>query len=74
MEQTTMAAAQSGTTAPATEQGVRCLKCNTVNEVDAKFCDQCGFSLQKTKACPACRELNDPNAKFCDNCGGAFTP
>ncbi len=55
-----------------TMNGVHCLKCNAINQAEAKFCDQCGFALQKTKACPTCQELNDPDAKFCDNCGGAF--
>jgi RNA polymerase subunit RPABC4/transcription elongation factor Spt4 len=51
---------------------VRCHKCNALAPADAKFCNQCGHSLGKTKACPDCRELNDPDAKFCDNCGRAF--
>ena len=54
------------------EAGVRCPKCNEVNDADAKFCDECGFSLQKTIACPSCGEMNDPDAKFCDNCGKSF--
>jgi len=51
------------------ETKVRCHKCNALAEADAKFCDQCGQALEKTKACPACQELNDPDARFCDNCG-----
>ncbi len=54
------------------EAAVRCSKCNEVNDADAKFCKECGFSLQKTKECPVCCELNDPDAKFCDNCGKNF--
>jgi hypothetical protein len=30
--------------APA-EEGVRCGKCEAVNDLDAKFCDQCGTTL-----------------------------
>ena len=48
---------------------VRCHKCNALVDADAKFCDQCGQALGKSKACPSCNELNDPDAKFCDNCG-----
>jgi len=58
----------SGTTAAA----VRCTKCNHPNSTDAKFCAECGFSLQKSKPCPGCAEVNDPDAKFCDNCGHSF--
>ncbi len=51
---------------------VRCYKCNHVVAGDAKFCSDCGASLEKSKPCGQCGELNDPDAKFCDNCGGAF--
>jgi len=48
---------------------VRCHKCNALIDSDARFCDQCGTALAKTKPCPQCDELNDPDARFCDNCG-----
>ena len=51
---------------------IRCHKCNTLVEEDAKFCSKCGTPLSKTKGCPQCNELNDPDAKFCDNCGYGF--
>jgi len=51
---------------------VRCHKCNTDNQVSAKFCSSCGTALSKTKECGYCRELNDPDAKYCDNCGKSF--
>jgi len=51
---------------------VRCHKCNALAQAEAKFCGQCGQSLDKTRPCPNCRELNDPDARFCDNCGHAF--
>ena len=51
---------------------VRCHKCNALVPDDAKFCNECGQSLGKTKSCPGCQELNDPDARFCDNCGHAF--
>jgi RNA polymerase subunit RPABC4/transcription elongation factor Spt4 len=57
---------------PSAEAKVRCHKCNDLVEEDAKFCDQCGTTLGKTKACPGCKELNDPDAKFCDDCGHRF--
>lgn len=52
---------------------VRCHKCNDENAADAKFCDECGTALAKTKACTSCGELNDPDAKFCDACGTRLT-
>ena len=57
-----------------TKTVVRCTKCNTENDVAAKFCDECGTPLRKTRACGGCGELNDPDARFCDNCGAAFDP
>jgi hypothetical protein len=51
---------------------LRCHKCNAENDADARFCDNCGAPLAKTKPCSACDELNDPDARFCDNCGAAF--
>ena len=51
---------------------VRCHKCNYVNDLGAKFCNNCGGALLKTKPCSQCGELNDPDAKFCDNCGRAY--
>ncbi len=46
-----------------------CHKCNTDNDISAKFCNNCGASLKKSVKCSECGELNDPDAKFCDNCG-----
>lgn len=51
---------------------VRCYRCNHENDLDAKFCSECGAALLKSKRCQQCDELNDPDAKFCDNCGRSF--
>ena len=51
---------------------VRCHKCNNLADADARFCDDCGAALTKSKACSKCNEMNDPDAKFCDNCGGGL--
>jgi RNA polymerase subunit RPABC4/transcription elongation factor Spt4 len=48
---------------------VRCPSCNALLDEDARFCDQCGETVQKTVTCVECGELNDSDAKFCDNCG-----
>ena len=54
------------------ETKIRCHKCNDVQAADAKFCDNCGATMEKNKSCPKCSELNDPDARFCDNCGHSF--
>ncbi|NLZ05172.1 MAG: zinc ribbon domain-containing protein [Phycisphaerae bacterium] len=51
---------------------IRCHKCNALNDAGARFCNQCGQAMAKSKPCPQCRELNDADAKFCDNCGHAY--
>lgn len=65
-------AGASGAAAGGQETKVRCHKCNEVNDADAKFCNECGAPLSKSKPCPQCSELNDGDAKFCDNCGHNF--
>lgn len=63
--------AMGGGASPGVTQ-VRCHKCSNLNDEDAKFCDNCGAALAKSKPCANCDELNDPDARFCDNCGGAL--
>jgi hypothetical protein len=52
-----------------TIRGVRCLACNTENDLSANFCDSCGAALIKSRPCEKCGEQNDADARFCDNCG-----
>lgn len=49
------------------ENGPVCTACGTVNEPNAKFCDNCGKPL--AKICSECGEPNDGNAKYCRKCG-----
>jgi len=51
---------------------VRCHKCHHENSSSAKFCEECGAALLKSKACGQCGESNDPDAQFCDHCGHQF--
>ncbi len=44
-----------------------CPKCGSGNVVTAKFCSECGASLQRH--CPECGKPVDPAAKFCPECG-----
>ncbi|MHC4743870.1 MAG: zinc ribbon domain-containing protein [Planctomycetota bacterium] len=65
-------AGASGAVSGGQETKVRCHKCNELVDEDAKFCNECGVPLSKSKPCPQCSELNDGDAKFCDNCGHNF--
>ena len=44
-----------------------CPKCNTSQDANAKFCDNCGTAL--AKVCNKCNEENDSDAMYCKNCG-----
>ncbi len=46
---------------------MQCLNCSYENPPDAKFCQNCGQSLQQK--CPNCGTVNTATAKFCLNCG-----
>lgn len=57
--------------APA-QQFVLCPKCGFQNPSTAKFCSNCGATLQAAAAgltCPKCGTANPAGAKFCINCG-----
>lgn len=69
-------------TAPYTrgaDEHVTCAQCQSGNDADAAYCDQCGSELNPlmpytehpddTQVCPWCREMNAPDAKVCDQCG-----
>ena len=46
---------------------IPCKKCNQVNEVTAKFCQNCGVSMNNN--CRFCGIDNTVGSKFCGNCG-----
>src|SRR5215510_6488836 len=48
-------------------KAVLCLACHHANDAHAKFCDQCGQSLETR--CPSCDSANRPGARFCSACG-----
>ncbi len=56
-----------------TESGYLCPTCNRPLKVrpKAKFCSNCGASINK---CPQCGESMFINAKFCTHCGGKLSP
>jgi ribosomal protein L40E len=45
-----------------------CGRCLSANPVDARFCNQCGTSLQD-QTCPGCGASITPTARFCMQCG-----
>ncbi len=55
-------------------QGKPCPKCNHSNTNDAKFCSNCGTTMQDSgkKFCTECGHQNLSNAKFCGECGKKF--
>lgn len=53
-----------------TNTGIRCSNCNAENSADAKFCFNCGSSLEE-KFC-VCGEKIIPGSKFCSKCGASL--
>ena len=47
---------------------IACPNCQTLNDPDALYCDNCGKALKNI--CPNCQTLNDPDASYCKKCGG----
>jgi serine/threonine protein kinase/tetratricopeptide (TPR) repeat protein len=48
---------------------MKCPNCQTENPEDAKFCINCGQSLQTEITCPSCGETSPAGSKFCKKCG-----
>lgn len=56
-----------------------CPQCHSMNDLDARYCDQCGTAVKptgpavvgedETQRCGACGEWNASDAKYCDQCG-----
>ena len=44
-----------------------CPACQSANEADARFCEQCGHSLEIS--CPTCGGVAKAGARFCRRCG-----
>ena len=53
---------------PPPTQQVSCPKCSTSNDVQSRFCQQCGGSLVGG-ACSGCNQPLKPGDKFCAKCG-----
>jgi len=48
---------------------MKCPNCQTENPEDAKFCMNCGQSLQTEITCPSCGETSPAGSKFCKKYG-----
>lgn len=51
-----------------------CPKCQTELPADAKFCIECGASVEQANQCSNCGEAVKDDARFCHNCGEAVSP
>jgi ribosomal protein L40E len=61
------------------DESVTCPQCQSGNDTDARYCDQCGTALMpttpyqrksdETQMCESCSCWNAPDAKVCDQCG-----
>ncbi|MEM4462597.1 MAG: zinc-ribbon domain-containing protein, partial [Candidatus Bathyarchaeia archaeon] len=53
-----------------TQPMIQCSRCGFQNPQTARFCMNCGSSMQPGQVCPKCGTTNPVGAKFCINCGG----
>lgn len=53
---------------PLSEGGISCPDCRALNELNARFCQQCSASLV-TASCARCGTTMQAGAKFCGQCG-----
>ncbi len=51
---------------------MRCPHCSHENRDGARFCGECGASLEHAVACPRCAARNPRGQKFCDACGASL--
>lgn len=53
---------------------MKCLKCNTDNPKDFRYCQECGEELPQLVICPDCSHHNQIDFKFCMSCGHDLQP
>jgi len=52
------------------EEFKECPNCHAFNELEAKFCAECGYNFEGVKNCPKCgAKIISPNADICEVCG-----
>jgi membrane protease subunit (stomatin/prohibitin family) len=61
---------QTNSPSPAQTEKINCPHCQTLINAEAKFCGECGKSVQKQKVpCISCQAAINEDAKFCGECG-----
>ena len=65
-------------------EGTLCPQCQSANDADASFCDQCGARMagpagastvegeDESQQCQSCLCMNATDAKYCDQCGSSM--
>src|SRR3990172_9526446 len=53
---------------------MRCPSCSEEGPAEAKFCRECGASLQAALTCQGCGSSQPPSTKFCSECGQSLGP
>ena len=53
----------------AKEKQLKCPKCGELNDVDAKFCNNCGVKFKQVRFCNKCGKKLSNDDKFCSSCG-----
>ena len=51
---------------------MKCSKCNSIIDDNAKFCNNCGNPVISEIECLNCKNKNPVNSKFCKNCGNSL--
>lgn len=52
------------------QEGKECPVCGTMNDINALYCEECGYSFSGEKHCPKCgAKISVPNADICEVCG-----
>lgn len=51
-------------------EGIECPNCHSINDIDIKFCAECGYDFKGGKKCPKCgAKISSPDADICEVCG-----
>jgi len=51
-------------------KGKECPNCHTINDLEARFCANCGYDFSGARRCPKCgAKIVSPNADICEVCG-----
>ena len=50
-------------------EGIKCMKCNTINKKESNYCKKCGFDMTSDNLCPKCKNGIKDDQSFCGKCG-----